>query len=333
MICAGPGWVVPGIIKMLLGSFFVVLLLQTGMSPETAAQPTQMYLHAFGQAVSNPQVAIALTGLFVVISQLKINVTNAYAGSLAWSNFFSRLTHSHPGRVVWLVFNVTLGLMLMELGIYEALERTLGLYANIPVAWMGAIAADLAINKPLGLSPKHIEFKRAYLYDVNPVGVGAMVLASVLAVATYAGAFGQHWHALAPFVALGVSFVTAPLIAIATKGRFYSARPQADLSKLGPDIRCCICEHDFEPEDMAACPVYSGPICSLCCSLDARCHDLCKPPAATMPARKAQASPISGTRSWTGPCRAPWRATSTAGWRSIPGYCCFAARSPSACSA
>ncbi|WP_213261880.1 hypothetical protein, partial [Bifidobacterium animalis] len=28
---------------------------------------------------------------------------------------------------------------------------------------------------------------------------------------------------------------------------------------------------------MAACPAYAGPICSLCCSLDARCHDLCKP--------------------------------------------------------
>lgn len=30
---------------------------------------------------------------------------------------------------------------------------------------------------------------------------------------------------------------------------------------------------------MAYCPAYQGPICSLCCSLDARCHDLCKPDA------------------------------------------------------
>jgi hypothetical protein len=30
---------------------------------------------------------------------------------------------------------------------------------------------------------------------------------------------------------------------------------------------------------MAHCPAYQGPICSLCCSLDARCHDLCKPEA------------------------------------------------------
>jgi signal transduction histidine kinase/DNA-binding NarL/FixJ family response regulator len=30
---------------------------------------------------------------------------------------------------------------------------------------------------------------------------------------------------------------------------------------------------------MAYCPAYRGNICSLCCSLDARCHDLCKPKA------------------------------------------------------
>lgn len=30
---------------------------------------------------------------------------------------------------------------------------------------------------------------------------------------------------------------------------------------------------------MAWCPAYAAPICSLCCSLDARCHDMCKPHA------------------------------------------------------
>ena len=275
LICAGPGWIVPGILKMLAGSMLAVLLVQSGMSFQRAAEPTQMYLFAFTQAVSVPEVAIALAGIFVVVSQLKINVTNAYAGSLAWSNFFSRLTHSHPGRVVWLFFNVTLALLLMELGIYETLERTLGLYSNIPVAWMGAIAADLTINKSLGLSPKHIEFKRAYLYDINPVGVGGMLLASAAAIATYAGIFGTAYRGLAPFVALGVSIVTVPLIAYLTQGRYYIARPQTGLSD-DKEIGCCICEHSFEPEDMAHCPFYSGPICSLCCSLDARCEDACK---------------------------------------------------------
>jgi len=103
-------------------------------------------------------------------------VTNAYAGSIAWSNFFSRLTHSHPGRVVWLVFNVAIALLLMELGVYRALEQTLGYYGIVAVAWLGALVADLVINKPLGLSPRHIEFKRAHLYDINPAGVGAMLI-------------------------------------------------------------------------------------------------------------------------------------------------------------
>ena len=44
----------------------------------------------------------------------------------------------------------------------------------IAIAWMMAVVADLVINKPMGWSPKGIEFKRAYLYDINPVGVGAM---------------------------------------------------------------------------------------------------------------------------------------------------------------
>ena len=59
---------------------------------------------------------LALAGIFVILSQLKINVTNAYAGSIAWSNFFSRLTHSHPGRVVCLVFNVVPYVALLIVG-------------------------------------------------------------------------------------------------------------------------------------------------------------------------------------------------------------------------
>jgi signal transduction histidine kinase/DNA-binding NarL/FixJ family response regulator len=40
-----------------------------------------------------------------------------------------------------------------------------------------------------------------------------------------------------------------------------------------------ICEREYEGPDMAHCPAYRGAICSLCCTLDARCGDLCKPHA------------------------------------------------------
>jgi signal transduction histidine kinase/purine-cytosine permease-like protein/ActR/RegA family two-component response regulator len=279
LLCAGPGWIVMGAIKLLAGSFLAYFALTHGLSPEQAAEPAHMYLEAFRYVLAHPDLALALTGTFVILSQLKINVTNAYAGSIAWSNFFSRLTHSHPGRVVWLVFNVLVALLLMEIGVYKALEQTLALYSNVAIAWVGALVADLVINKPLGLRPQQMEFKRAHLYDINPVGVGAMLVATVVSISAFYGLFGPVAKALSPFVALVVALITAPVIAWATDGKYYIARkPKRAWANL-PVIACCICEHSFEPEDMAHCPAYAGPICSLCCSLDARCHDLCKPHA------------------------------------------------------
>jgi signal transduction histidine kinase/purine-cytosine permease-like protein/ActR/RegA family two-component response regulator len=276
---AGAGWVIVGAPKLLAGSFLVVLCLSAGVSVEHAADPAHMYLTAFGYMIPWHNAALLLMAAFVVVSQLKINVMNAYAGSLAWSNFFSRLTHSHPGRVVWLMFNVAIALLLMELGIYKLLEETLGIFSIIAMSWLCTISADLFINKPLGLAPPNIEFKRAHLYDINPVGTGAMTASALVALTAHFGLFGAMAASLAPYIALITAFIVSPAIAWATKGKYYLARkPRQSWKKLST-ITCSICEHPFEPEDMAWCPAYSAPICSLCCSLDSRCHDMCKPHA------------------------------------------------------
>jgi len=276
VLVAGPGWIVPGMVKMLGGAFLAFLALQHQIPTEKAVEPTQMYLAGFGYVFDNPAWVLAATTLFVLVSQLKINLTNAYAGSLAWSNFFARLTHSHPGRVVWLVFNVLIAVLLMTLGVFEALERVLGLYSNVAIAWVGALVADLVINKPLGWSPRHIEFKRAHLYDINPVGLGAMLSAAVLAIVAYAGALGAAAQAFAPFIALVTAMLVSPLLAWATRGRYYLARRDTAGWLPGQSVACAVCDNAFESEDMAHCPAYGAPICSLCCTLESRCHDRCK---------------------------------------------------------
>jgi signal transduction histidine kinase/CheY-like chemotaxis protein/purine-cytosine permease-like protein len=281
LLAAGPGWIVPGALKMLGGAFLAFVAIQHEVDIAHAAQPTQMYLvayHLLLDPLGLASWALPAMTLFVIVSQLKINVTNAYAGSLAWSNFFARLTHSHPGRVVWLVFNVMIALLLVEVGVFDAIGKVLSLYANVAIAWVGALFADLVINKPLGYSPRHIEFKRAHLYDVNPVGVGAMLIAAAVAMLAHAGLFGVLANAMSSFIAFGVAFACAPVIAILTRGRYYiarTARPTGEATSL----RCAICENAFEPDDTAYCPAYGGTICSLCCSLDSRCHDRCKPHA------------------------------------------------------
>ncbi|MBT8147443.1 MAG: response regulator, partial [Gammaproteobacteria bacterium] len=290
LVLTGPGWVLIGTVKMLFGSFLAYLAVGQGASINQAADPTYMYQMVFNYLFSSPTIALILAGIMVIISQMKINVTNAYAGSIAWSNFFSRLTHNHPGRVVWLVFNVTIALLLMELGIYRALEAILGVFAIVAVSWLGSLAADLMINKPLGLSPSFVEFKRAHLYDINPVGVGSLVISSSIGLLSYIGVFGVTARSLSHFIALACCYIAVPAIAYFTGGRYYLARQSPELlaeSKVshpsGEELavshaehECCICENTFEQEDMSYCPAYLGPICSLCCSLDSRCGDLCK---------------------------------------------------------
>ena len=288
LLLAGPGWILPGAAKMLGGALLAYLVIEQGMSTEAAESPTQMYLVGFAHVFSDPRWIAGAVAVFVIISQIKINVTNAYAGSLAWSNFFARLTHSHPGRVVWVVFNVLIAIVLMEIGVFSALKEVLTLYSMVAISWIGAVLADLLINKPLGLSPKHIEFKRAHLYDINPVGVGAMLIATLLSLSALSGVTGEITAAMAPFIALLSALIIAPLIALATGGRYYLARQPVELRRDGHThgnsqghvhTACVICEKNFEPADVAYCPAYDGTICSLCCSLDARCDDRCKPDA------------------------------------------------------
>ena len=72
-----------GTIKILAGSFLAVLALNHGINEVDASDPTRMYMVAFSYIANSPEAALSVAGIFVILSQLKINVTNAYAGSIA----------------------------------------------------------------------------------------------------------------------------------------------------------------------------------------------------------------------------------------------------------
>lgn len=300
VVAAGPGWILIGGLKIIAGSLLAVLAVSAGVAQSDAVEPIHMYITAYKYVSSDPSIVLAAATVFVLISQVKINVTNAYAGSLAWSNFYSRVTHYHPGRVVWLVFNILISLLLMLLGIFETLEIVLAVYSNIAIAWIAAIFADLVVLKPMRISPSFIEFKRAHLYNVNPVGCGAMAVASVISVSSFAGAFGPVAEAYSAPISFTVAFAVAILLGVLTKGKYYLAREPEAASDLLPQgqntVRCSICAYSYEPNDMAGCPFYDGPICSLCCSLDAHCHDSCKKPISDLLKKKSSYVGRSFTR-------------------------------------
>jgi purine-cytosine permease-like protein len=287
VLAAGPGWVIIGAAKQLGGALLAFVALEA-VGKTHALEPIAPQVEALKPWLGS--VALPAAALFVVVSQIKINVTNAYSGSLSWSNFFSRITHRHPGRVWYIFLNLAIALTLMEMNMFAALNKLLGFYSNVGIAWIAAVAADLVINKRAGWSPKYIEFKRAYLYAVNPAGFGAMVIASTVSIVAFFGAFGAYAEAFSTFIAAGLALTLCPLIAWATKGKYYLARPNP---VNGPDVEiaditathtCSVCETAYELPDIADCPVRSGPICSLCCSLDAECGDVCR--------KEPQAGPV-----------------------------------------
>ncbi|MEV0096093.1 hypothetical protein [Streptomyces sp. NPDC050738] len=299
VLAAGPGWVIIGAAKQLGGALLAFAALEA-VGKTHALEPIAPQIEALKPWLGS--FGLPAAAIFVIVSQIKINVTNAYSGSLSWSNFFSRITHKHPGRVWYIFLNLAIALTLMEMNMFAALNKLLGFYSNVGIAWIAAVAADLVINKRAGWSPKYIEFKRAYLYAVNPAGFGAMVIASTVSIIAFFGVFGEYAEAFSTFIAAGLAVTLCPLIAWATKGKYYLARPN---TVSGPDVEveditathtCAVCDTEYELPDVADCPVQSGPICSLCCSLDATCGDVCRTdtsagpvlmPMPTMPVRSA----------------------------------------------
>src|SRR5690349_19288050 len=93
MFLAGPGWVIFGAIKQVVGLFLAVYLIANvfGGEVSNANEPVHQFLEIYRNFLP-PWLAMTLAVILVVISQVKINVTNAYSGSLAWTNSFTRVT-------------------------------------------------------------------------------------------------------------------------------------------------------------------------------------------------------------------------------------------------
>lgn len=278
MFLAGPGWVIFGAIKQIVGLFLAVYLIANVVnSTGIANQPVHQFLEIYQNFLPG-WLAMTLAVVLVVISQIKINVTNAYSGSLAWTNVFTRMTKHYPGRIVFLGVNLLIALILMEANMFDFLNTILGFYANCGMAWVVVVASDIVFNKYLlKLSPITPEFRRGMLYDFNPVGFGSMLIAAGLSVIAFFGGLGETLRPYSPLVAIGLALVLPPIIAIATKGEYYLRRTDDGIAlpmydqygnPSGEHLRCHVCHHEYERPDMIKAAAHEGYICSLCLSTD-----------------------------------------------------------------
>ena len=268
MLLAGPGWVLFGAIKQVVGLFLAVYLIANLPGAQNIAnQPVHQFLEIYRDMVPS-WLAMTLAVVLVVISQIKINVTNAYSGSLAWTNSFTRVTKTYPGRLVFLGVNLAIALVLMEADMFNFLNDILGFYANCGIAWIVTVATDITINKyVLKLSPKQPEFRRGMLYNFNPVGLVGFGSSAVLSIMTFFGVFGAAPKPYSPIVAVVIALVATPLTAVLTKGKYYLRRDHDGIeldmfdehgNPSGATLPCHVTGMDFERPDMIASAV-PGP--------------------------------------------------------------------------
>ncbi|AWT25172.1 MULTISPECIES: purine-cytosine permease family protein [Corynebacterium] len=262
VVCGGPGWVVLGATKQIIGIFLAVYMISVlGQGTDLAVEPVNQFMSEYRQMMPG-WLATTLAVILVVISQIKINTTNAYCGSLAWTNIYSRTFKRYPGRVWFVVLNVGISLALMEFNMFSVLSFVLSFYSNLAIAWIFTVAADIVINKYLlGLSPKVPEFRRGMLYDWNPVGISSVILSGGISVAMFFGVFGDGVAAFSPLFAAVIAVVVTPLAAVVTGGRYYLRRSDdgidlpmfdADGNPVDDRLTCAITGESCERPDMVA---------------------------------------------------------------------------------
>ena len=156
--------------------------------------------------------------------------------------------------------NLLIALVLMEANMFDFLNTILGFYANCGMAWIVVVATDIAVNKYLlKLSPMQAEFRRGMLYAVNPVGFGSMLVAAGVSIVCFFGGLGAALQPFSPLVAIVLALVLPPVLALATKGRYYLRRTDdgiasADGRRPRQPVRraahCHVCGQDLERPDM-----------------------------------------------------------------------------------
>ncbi|MGG1658232.1 purine-cytosine permease family protein [Brevibacillus sp. NRS-1366] len=182
---------------------------------------------------ANPGVyfvhAIGIGGaLFTILTQLRINVTNLYSGSLSLSNFFEHIFKFTPGRTFWVAFTAIAAIGAMLAGALDHIGPMLTFQGVFLFSWAAIVVADaFVVKRTLKIGPLYFEHRSENLYPWNPVGVISIISSSVVGSFAAFGAFGSFLQNTAAFLSAILAFILTIVLATITKGKYY-ARKKAD---------------------------------------------------------------------------------------------------------
>jgi purine-cytosine permease-like protein len=168
---------------------------------------------------------VALLGgwgvLCVLLSQTRINMINAYSGSLSLSNFGLRLLQVRPGRQTWMTLMVVVSTLLALTNIYQHLLGVLSFEAVFVMAWVSTLIAYIVSGELNSTRAEAITLEGAEA--INYVGLGALALSLGCAVPLAFGVLGDLGRSVAPLVACTLAPVGVLMLRrVASKRRIAS---------------------------------------------------------------------------------------------------------------
>ncbi|MEH6994941.1 cytosine permease [Neobacillus drentensis] len=185
----------------------------------------------------NPGIYIVLLlggwgALFTMITQIRINVTNIYSGSLSLSNFFENVFKFKPGRRFWVVVTGVSAIVLMLGDIVNHLEAVLTFQGVFLLSWAAILVTDFVfVKKILKIGPKYYESRQQNLYKWNPVGVGSLLISCSLGTIAALGFMGTFLQSTAAFFAAILASILTIILAIFTKGKYYIKEEAKDIAR------------------------------------------------------------------------------------------------------
>jgi hypothetical protein len=109
------------------------------------------------------------------------------------------------------------------------------------------------------------------------VGFGSMLISAGVSIVAFFGGLGAAVQPFSPLVAIVLALVLPPVLALATRGRYYLRRTDDGIDEPMHDehgnpsglvMRCHVCDQEIERPDLTRCEAHDDVVCSLCLSQD-----------------------------------------------------------------
>ena len=129
------------------------------------------------------------------------------------------------------IFTAVAAVVLMLGGVINYLGNLLTFQGVFLLSWAAILISDaLVVKKVLKIGPKYFEHRQDYLYAWNPVGVLSLIISSVVGSIAAFGYMGIYLQNVAAFFAAVLASIITIVLAIITKGKYYSKKVANDIS-------------------------------------------------------------------------------------------------------